>query len=479
MDAQFAANLQTRLEQEWQSFDLRYRGQLYPRQPIQTVYGGAQLFKKDTARKLGSLALKALETYAPNFAVLARAAQLSGAEKLPSKWRETEALATAIAANPEAARQLNPEAFLAWTIYQRVVHKLQTEPVEDFRIDFEDGYGNRPDDEEDKDARRNAQELAAGMRENLLPPFIGIRLKPWSRQLYPRSVRTLEIFIGELVQATGGQLPENFIITLPKVTAPEQVTGLAEILTALEQEHQLAPGSLPMEIMIETTQSIFDSEGRMMLARLVNAAQQRCRGAHFGTYDYTASCGLIARYQTMDHAACDYARHAMQVAFGGTGMMLSDGATNIMPVPVHHAQVGEHLNLLQQQENLTAVHAGWRLHAEHIRRSLQHGYYQGWDLHPAQLITRYATVYDFFLKELGQASERLQNFIAKAAQATLSGDVFDDAATGRGLLNYFRLAYNSGAITVEEVQAAGLSLSDLQGGDSSASSPWLKLIGQD
>lgn len=475
MNSPFSAELKQRLEKEWSGFDQRYRGQVHPRQPIQTVYGGAQLFKQDTAQKLGKLALKLLDTYAPNFVVLAKAAHLTGADTLPNKWTEAEALQAAIEKDPEAARQLNPEAFLAWTIYQRVIQKLNSEPVEDFRIDFEDGYGNRPDEEEDHDARRNARELAEGQKNKCLPPFIGIRIKPWTRQFYDRSVRTLEIFIEELVQATSRQIPHNFIVTLPKVTSPQEVAGLAEILERMESKYTLQPGALPLEIMIETTQSIFDAEGRMMLPRLLKEGGDRCRGAHFGTYDYTASCGLIARYQSMDHPACDYARHAMQVAYGSTGLMLSDGATNIMPVPVHS---GETLNLVQQQENLEAVHAGWQLHSEHVRRSLQHGLYQGWDLHPAQLITRYATVYDFFLKEYAQSSQRLQNFIAKAAQATLSGDVFDDAATGRGLLNYFRLAYNSGAITIDEIQTAGLNLADLQGGDSSASSPWLALIGQ-
>ncbi|PKL78174.1 MAG: hypothetical protein CVV27_03770 [Candidatus Melainabacteria bacterium HGW-Melainabacteria-1] len=163
----------------------------------------------------------------------------------------------------------------------------------------------------------------------------------------------------------------------------------------------------------------------------------------------------------------------MQVSFASTGVMLSDGATNIMPVPVHR---GEALNLIQQQENLAAVHAAWRLHADHVRHSLRHAYYQGWDLHPAQLVTRYATLFDFFLKEFEGATLRLKNFMAKAAQATLSGDVFDDAATGRGLLNYFRLAYNCSAITEAEVEAAGLKLSDLKGGSSSDASPWLQLI---
>jgi len=466
------ASLTQKIEPAWEAFDQRYTGHHGGRQPVQTLYGGAQLFKAETTRKLGELALQALQTYAPNFVFLAQAAGLSGADKLPTEWQAAETLRAALEAHPEAG-SIYPAAALAHKVYTRVQQKLRQEPVEDFRIDFEDGYGNRPDAEEDADAARTAAEVARGLRENLLPPFIGIRIKPWTRQLLPRSVRTLSIFVSSLLEASQGQLPPNFIITLPKVTAPEQVSGLVQVLAQLEQTHQLAAGSLQLEIMIETTQSIYDLQGQVMLPQLIAAAEGRCRGAHFGTYDYTASCGLVAYHQSMDHGACDHARTIMQVALAGTGQMLSDGATNIMPVPVHR---GEGLNLVQQQENLQAVHAAWGLHAEHIRHSLKHAYYQGWDLHPAQLITRYATVYDFFLRELDAATGRLNNFMSKAAQATLSGDVFDDAATGRGLLNYFRLAYNAGAITAEEVEAAGLKVADLAGGERSDSSPWLKLL---
>jgi len=109
------------------------------------------------------------------------------------------------------------------------------------------------------------------------------------------------------------------------------------------------------------------------------------------------------------------------------------------------------------------VHRAWRLHAEHIRHSLVNGFYQGWDLHPAQLPSRYAAVYAFFLEGLGAASERLKNFVQKTAQATLVGDVFDDAATGQGLLNYFLRAMNCGAISEREAtEMSGLTLEELR-----------------
>jgi hypothetical protein len=167
----------------------------------------------------------------------------------------------------------------------------------------------------------------------------------------------------------------------------------------------------------------------------------------------------------MTHPACDYARHAMQVALGGTGVWLSDGATNIMPVPVHRAPEGGTLEEGQEEENRRAVHRAWRLHYEHTQHSLTNAFYQGWDLHPAQLPTRYAAVYTFFLESLGPASERLSNFVEKAARATLVGDVFDDAATGQGLLNYFLRATNCGALTEDEaVRLSGLTVEELRSG---------------
>ena len=154
----------------------------------------------------------------------------------------------------------------------------------------------------------------------------------------------------------------------------------------------------------------------------------------------------------------------MQVAFAGTGIWLSDGATNIMPVAPHRFVEGaDPLTPEQIDENRDVVHRAWKLHYDHIQHSLTTGFYQGWDLHPAQLPTRYAAVYSFFLQSLDAASQRLKNFVEKAAKATLVGDVFDDAATGQGLLNYFLRAINCGAITEEEaLELSGLTLQELR-----------------
>jgi hypothetical protein len=408
------------------SFSARYPGESGRRQPVHTVYGGAHLFKSDTAPRLGSLAVRAFETYAPDAATFANVLEL------PDK--------------------------LAETIYERVREKLEREPVEDFRIDFEDGYGTRPDAEEDGHAVSAAQEAAKGLEAGTLPPFIGIRIKTFSEELHARSIRTLDLFLSTLVEATGGRLPENFVVTLPKIVLAEQVEALVDIFDLLETRLNLPENSLKMEMMVETTQSIINRRGEVNLPKFLEAARGRCVAAHFGTYDYTASCSITAAYQDMLHPACDFARHVMQVSFGGTGIWLSDGATNIMPVAPHRGE----LTAEQEAENRAVVRRAWRLHYEHTRHSLANAFYQGWDLHPAQFIPRYAAVYTFFLEGLDAASERLRNFVAKAAQATLVGDVFDDAATGQGLLNYFLRAINCRALTEQEaLDLTSLTLEEL------------------
>ena len=392
----------------------QFPGDSPARQPVHTFYGGAHLFKADAAPKLGAIALKTLQEHAPDAAALARALDLDPA--------------------------------LADRIYLRVIDKLAQEPIEDLRIDFEDGFGYRPDDEEDRFAKAVADEVAAGLAAHSLPPSIGIRIKPLSEELKRRSLRTFDLFLTRLLEKTGGALPPNFVITLPKITSAEQVEAMASACDAFEYWRDIARDQLRFELMIETPQSIFAADGSVALPRFIAAGNGRVVAAHFGTYDYTAACNITAAHQHMLHPACDFARRVMQVALAGTGIWLSDGATNVLPVGSREA-----------------IHHAWRLHAQHVRHSLVNAFYQGWDLHPAQLPSRYAAVYAFFLEGLDAASERLRNFVDKAAQATLVGDVFDDAATGQGLLNYFLRAVNCGAITEPEaLSMSGLTLDELR-----------------
>ena len=463
-DSSLTNDLADRLRQENEEFMRHYPGETGLRQPVHTVYGGAHLFKSDSAKRLGSLARRSLDQFAPDFLTFARAIDLPGESELPESFDEATELVSFLNDEPERARKEKKGAWLAHTIYRRVIEKLEREPVEDFRIDFEDGYGNRPDEEEDGHAVAAAAETAEGNKKGTLPPFIGIRIKPFNEELRARSFRTLDIFVSTLVEINRGRLPDNFVITLPKITMPEQVSTLATLLSRLEKQTDLPEGSLKFEMMIETTQSIINHQGQINLPLLLAAAEGRCVAAHFGTYDYTAGCNITAAHQHMLHPACDFAKHMMQVSFAGTGIWLSDGATNIMPVAPHRfVEGGEPLTQEQIEANREVVHRAWKLHYNHIQHSLTNAFYQGWDLHPAQLPTRYAAVYSFFLDGLEAASERLKNFVEKAAKATLVGDVFDDAATGQGLLNYFLRAVNCGALTEEEaVDLSGLTLEELR-----------------
>jgi citrate lyase beta subunit len=397
------------------------------RQPVHVVYGGAHLFKASTPARLGAIALNSLQTFADG----------------PADFAECLGIAPA----------------MAESVHSKVFAKLQKEPIEDYRLDFEDGYGYRTDSEEDAHAASSARELAAGTREPHFPPYVGFRIKPLSEALRNRSIRTFQLFMQSLLDATGGLLPSNFVVALPKVTSPEQVAVFADILDLFESRAGLPAGAIRIELMIETARSIIAADGRAALPTLIRAARGRCRGAHFGAYDYSADCNITAMYQGMSHPACDFARHIMQVCLAGTGLMLSDSLTSTMPVVIHK---GKDLTAEQVQENRQSVRNAWRLHFDDTRRSLRNGFYQGWDLHPAQFPTRFAAVYSFFLEGLEAASLRLRNFMDKAAQATTAGSAFDDAATAQGLLNFFLRGMNCGAISEAEALATGLTVEELQ-----------------
>jgi hypothetical protein len=409
-----------------------YPGESPRRQPVHTVYGGAHLFRADTAQRLGERARAALEEYVPDPHTMA---DVFG---------------------------LDPDGSLRARLHERVRHKLATEPVEDFRLDFEDGYGPRPDDEEDACAIAAADETARGYREGTLPPFLGLRIKPLFDETVRRAVRTLDLYVTRLLEGTDGALPEGFVVTLPKIVSVEQVQAGIGALAALERSLGLDDGLLRVELMFETTQSIVGPDGRCAVLELVNACEGRCRGAHFGVYDYTASCSVTAQHQEMRHPACDFARHLMQVSLTGTGVTVSDGATNILPVPLHRAAGEASLTAEQRRANRDAVHAAMRAAYADTRHSLRRAIWQGWDLHPAQLVPRYVAVTSFFLEGLEAASVRLRNFVDQAAQATLVGDVFDDAATGQGLLNFFLRGLACGAITEAEATATGLTIAEIR-----------------
>ncbi len=424
------------------------------RTPIHVVYGGAHLFTSDTPTKLGKIALKSIETYAPNFVEFASAMWLKGADTLPQFQTFIEDLTVKIAADPDKIKAENYNAWLAWTIYNRTIEKLSREPIEDFRIDFEDGYGLRTDAEEDGHAVSSSNELAKALKEKTITPFSGFRIKSFAPETYRRAIRTLDLFLTNLIEKTKGDLPENFVVTLPKITRIEEVKILDEILGEFEKRVKLNNGAVKIEIMVETPQAI------VILPELFKAANGRCVSAHFGAYDYTASLGISSTHQHLNHEACNFARQMMQISLAPLGVRLSDSVTTELPIPIYK---DKNLTKKQLKENRRIIQNAWRKHFNNVTTSLINGFYQSWDLHPAQLAARYAAVYSFFLESSDLQATRLKSFIEKAAQAVMTGNQFDDAASAQGLLNFFIRALNCGAMTEAEIsEATGLNAEDLR-----------------
>ena len=371
----------------------RYPGDPGTRQPVHTAYVPADRFTATTHREWGDAALRLLDEHAPTPADLAAA--------------------TGVRADD---------------VHDRVRDRLRRQPVEDLRVDFEDGYGLRPDDEEDAAAQSAATAIAAAARADDGPAWIGVRCKSLEAPTRRRGLRTLELVVAGVLDA--GDLPDGFVVTLPKVTSVAQVEAMAEVCAALEQAYALAPGRLGFEVQVETSQAVLDAAGTATVARMVGAAQGRCTGLHYGTFDYSAGLGISAAHQSLEHPAADHAKAVMQLAAAGTGVRLSDGSTNVLPVG-----------------GTDAVHAAWRLHARLVRRALERGYYQGWDMHPGHLPTRYLATYAFFREALPAAAARLRGYLDR-----VEGGVMDEPATAQALAATVLRGVQCGAVDPGEVE---------------------------
>jgi citrate lyase beta subunit len=380
-------------------------------QPLHTLYVPADRVTPTTTVEFGTEGLRLLETHAPDAAAFEDA--------------------------------FDVDASVADRARTRVHAKLEREPVEDLRVDFEDGYGARPDDEEDRHAEVAARALHAAREAGTAPMSFGLRVKSFADGLQARSVRTLDTFLTTLIEAAGG-LPEGFVVTFPKVNTAEHVAIFAEVLERLEFGLDLPDGTLRFEVQAETPRSVIAPDGAVAAPRILDAAGGRLTAIHVGVFDYTASLGLMPWEQRLDHPANDLARQLLQVALAGTGVAISDGSSNVVPV----------------SDRTEDVHAAWRLHAGHVRHSLSAGFYQGWDLHPSHLVSRYAAVYGWLLPHLDDATARVAAWRAGAA----SEGVVDEPASVTSLLRYLRLAVSSGAADEAEVlERAGLSRDELIG----------------
>ncbi len=427
--------------------------------PVHVMYGGADRFTAETPRKMGEIALKTLETYAPNFVEFAAAMRLPGTESLPRFPEAAAKLAKQIAGKPQKAAAENFPAWLAWTVHQKTIEKLKSEPVEDFRIDFEDGYGFRPDDEEDRDADRAAAELARSIAEQTVTPFCGFRPKSFAPETYSRAVRTLDIFLEKFASDIGDAFPPDFALTLPKITDRKQVKDLCDRLAKIEKKAGLPKGTIGVEIMIETPEALIDRKGQFAVRGIAEAGKGRVTSAHFGAYDHTSAMGISAGHQHLRHEACNFARQIMLTTLSPLGIRLGDSVTTNLPVPVHRGKV----STVQENENRRSVHAGWAEHFSNVTSSMSNGFYQSWDLHPNQLVARYAAVYAFFIGARPQNEARLKGFIDKATKTNLIGSTFDDAASAQGIFNFFRRGIDCGAFDAVEIAASvGISADELR-----------------
>jgi citrate lyase beta subunit len=396
LDDAFLADLDAGLAEADASVVPLDPGDTGTRQPVHTVYVSALRFHADLSSTWGSAALQVLAEHAGGPDGMADA---FGVEDLPG-------------------------------LHDRVVGKLDREPVEDLRIDFEDGYGAPGDWTEDADALSAAQALASALNRGKAPSCVGIRCKSLDRATRRRGLRTLDLFLSGLLG--GADLPDGFVVTLPKVVAVDQVVGFVRVLRRLEEAHGLPEGRLRFEVQVETPQSVLAADGRVALPALVSAAGGRCAGLHFGTYDYTTALGVAAAQQSLDHPAADFAKALMQIAAAGTGVRLSDGSTNLLPVG-----------------DGTAVRAGWHEHARLVRRSLERAFYQGWDLHPHQLPSRFAATFAFFRAGLPPTAARLRDYVERS-----EGGVMDEPATAEALAGFLLRGLGCGALDQDEVASA-------------------------
>lgn len=392
-------------------------------EPSQALYVGAHRFDARFAERARDAALAQLAAQAPDDASFGEAMGIAGGT--------------------------------AGLVRRRTIDRLTNAPVDDVRVDFEDGYGVHPDAEEDAVGRQVGADFVR-IAASSAAPGLGVRLKPLGMETRARSVRTLEVLLRSIAseaQRTGAA-PASLTVCIAKVALPEHAGLAATTLATLERSLGLPDGFATIEPMLEHPQAIMGRDGRVIVRDIVDAGAGRVRAVQFGVYDYTASLGVPSSHQHLRHPACDLARGLVQMSLADTGVRLVDGSTALLPLAPDGATA---------DGARAAVHAGWRRHADDVRHSLAHGWYQGCDLHPTQLASRWAAVLEFYLAGLDASAARLSRFLAKAEQATVVGAQFDDAATVQGLLHYFARAVAAGAVDAAEVQArAGLAAADLE-----------------
>ncbi|MEY8566867.1 hypothetical protein AALF15_09865 [Corynebacteriaceae bacterium 7-707] len=374
---------------------------------------------------------------------------------LPRRWGSDALAALDGHGRPaDLARDLGISADHAETVGHLTREKLLREPVEDLRIDFEDGFTQRGvppenrDADEDTRARQAAAVLATwfsapGTSGHATPAFAGIRFSSFDPAVRDRGLRTLAIVLEELAgRDVLRTVLENdrraLRLTLPKVQHHRQVEAFTGVLRAMEAS--LGVPEIPFEVQVETPQAILAADGAAEPARLIAAGEGRVLSLHYGTYDYSASLGVDAAEQALDHPVADHAKDVLQVATAAVGVELSDGSTNRIPV-------GTRAGMLE----------GWRIHHHLVARHLRRGIRQGWDLHAHQLVTRHMTTIAYFRADWRASAERLRDYVAGDTSRWM-----DEPATAKAMAGYLVRAHGCGAVTDRELQTTGLDHAQLR-----------------
>lgn len=431
------------------------------RQPVHTYTCGGHQFRHDTHLRVGEAGLDAFQRYAPDCIVLARTLQMLGHETLPEDPGLVDDLLSRLEADAWKVGQELPAAWLAHIVYVRVLLKLEREPVEDLRIDFDEAFGVRDDDEEDATAASAAVHTARAMRSKRFPPFFGIRTKPLDAHFGARAARTLDVYLSTLLDNSDGSLPPDFIITVPGISEVRQVQALVSLLAAFESTSRLPRGSLRIELAVEHARALIGADGRVRLPELLAAAGGRCRGVVLGGHEIAASVGLPPRLHALSHPTVSFARQLLVAALAGRGPALSDGVTVLLPIPPHS---GGQLAPWQARANAMVVHEAWRESYANVRAALDVGLFQGQDAHAGQLAPRYAATFAYFLQNLRGVTARLGACLQEAAQAAVQIGHPVDVGGAQALLQFLARGLACGALLPHEVEESGLTVDEVRSG---------------
>ena len=204
----------------------RYPGDSLGRQPVHTVYGGAHLFTRRHRAEAGR-------------ARAARARRVRARRGERSPRRSARARADAAASRRRLrARRATSSARAGRGLPHRLRGRLRQPPRR---------RGGRP-----RAAPPRARWRAGCARARCRRSSASASSRSPTSCARARAAHARPVPDRRCVARRGGSCPTNFVVTLPKVTMPEQVAALVELFERSSGALGLAPGALRIEIMVET-----------------------------------------------------------------------------------------------------------------------------------------------------------------------------------------------------------------------------------